>query len=520
MHNVPGVLNIDGGRSYKTIIEAFTETEVPMPVSGKWANAGMVRGGAVDFAWVVKNAQHYRVPQRRKRVLAVADFTGRRAAEILFKSESLSGYFAARESARQGITADAESGAHGAGCGIVAAAFMAGQAKNARSIAYSETLSPTLKGAASGLNQTPSVLCVASGQSDAIAAASDELAPTLTIHHEAPYIWKEQTAYGICSHSSNSMLSNNPFSGIYEAETCKTLDQTCVNPVCNQGGVCVVEGGVPCEPKIARTLTARHDSSPCADRGQNVVAFAQNQRDEVRDLNDMAGCLAAYQGVKQQTYVMQSDKNCLTPWDKQQSRIHMPDGNSPTLVGADGDGGRNPAGLVMTEIHPDVTGTLCGSGAGTSRTAGNCNETDLAIAYCLQGNMIGRANKNGPQGNGVNEEISFTLNTTDKHAVAAVDCRNLYENDKLSGTLQAKDGAGYSLNYVNPVRTGYVIRRLTPTECERLMAFPDDYTAVGHDGKIMSDSTRYQMLGNSIVVNVLAYIMQNVAELLGGAAYD
>jgi DNA (cytosine-5)-methyltransferase 1 len=49
--NVPGVLNIDGGRSYKTIIEVFTETEVPMPVFGKWTNAGMVRGGSVDFVW-------------------------------------------------------------------------------------------------------------------------------------------------------------------------------------------------------------------------------------------------------------------------------------------------------------------------------------------------------------------------------------------------------------------------------------------------------------------------------------
>jgi hypothetical protein len=351
---------------------------------------------------------------------------------------------------------------------------------------------------------------VATGQADAIAAVADELAPTLTLNHEAPYICKEQTAYGICSQSSNSMKSSNAFSGIYEAETSKTLDTTCANPACNQGGIAVVE------PKIARTLTARHDSSPCVDRGQNVVVFAQNQRAEVRDLNDLAGCLAAEPGMKQQTYIMQSDNNSLTPWDLQQSRIHTPNGTSPTLAGADGGGGRNPAGLVLTEIHPDVTGTLLGSGAGMSRAAGHGGETDLAVAYCLQGNMIGRADKNGPQGKGVNEEISFTLNTIDQHAVAAVDCRNLYENDKISGTLASKSSGGHSLNYTNPVRTGYVIRRLTPTECERLMAFPDGYTEIGHDGKVMSDSARYQMLGNSIVVNVLAYIMQNIAEQLGG----
>jgi DNA (cytosine-5)-methyltransferase 1 len=202
------------------------------------------------------------------------------------------------------------------------------------------------------------------------------------------------------------------------------------------------------------------------------------------------------QGVKQQTYVMQPDKNCLTPWDRQQARIYAPNGKSPTLAGADGGGGRNPAGLVMTEVHPEITGTLCGSGAGTSRTAGNCNETDLAVAYCLQGNMIGRADENGPQGSGVNTDLSFTLNTADRHAVAY----------------------GESSYYQNPIRLGYVIRRLTPTECERLMAFDDGYTETGHDGKVMSDSARYQMLGNSIVVNVLAYIMQNIAEQLGEAA--
>jgi DNA (cytosine-5)-methyltransferase 1 len=70
--------------------------------------------------------------------------------------------------------------------------------------------------------------------------------------------------------------------------------------------------------------------------------------------------------------------------------------------------------------------------------------------------------------------------------------------------------------YQNPVRTGYIVRRLTPTEAERLMSLPDGYTEYGHDGKLMSDSARYSALGNSIVVNVLAYIMQNIAEHLNG----
>jgi DNA (cytosine-5)-methyltransferase 1 len=534
--NVTGLLSSGkgsyAGRDYKTVLEAFCESEIPMPQSGRWANAGMVRGRGIDLAWVVKDAQHHRTAQRRRRLFVVVDFAGQRAGEILFVPQSLSGYFAARGGEGERTSPDPESGAGGACCGmtaggnqtvstlcasygtkwngnagaysgdqfvaepvaaygetgrgywqdgvqtiraqgenhpshpsnVVVGAFMAGQAKNARSIAYNESVSPTLKGSPSGLNQVP---CI-------------------------------------------------------------------------------------CEPELARALMARGDSSPCADRGQNIIAFAQNQRDEVRDLNGVAGALAAEPGVKQQTYIAQpTAPKCLTPWDTQQARVFTPDGTSPTLAGADGGGGRNPAGVIMIEppavgvhqnqsgevstsetaytlsassnasarnaplvAHPAVVGTICASGAGTSRPAGNANETDLCVAYCLQGNMIGRKDENGPQGSGVNKDVSFTVSAADRHAVAAVDCRNLKECNEVSGTLQAKNGAGYSLNYQNPVRTGYIVRRLTPTECERLMSLPDGWTEHGHNGKPMSDSARYQMCGNSIVVNCLAYIMQNIAAHL------
>ncbi|MDR2089131.1 MAG: DNA cytosine methyltransferase [Clostridiales Family XIII bacterium] len=484
------------GRDYQTVLEAFAEAEIPMPRSDKWANAGMVRGNGFDLAWIVKDAaKHYRVPQRRRRLFVVVDFTGarNRAGEILFVPQSLSGYFAARESERQGTPAHLGSGAFGAGGAgfngwrsasgsieyaeersptitasmppdVVVGAFMAGQHESARSIAYNEEASPTLKDSPSGLNQVP----------------------------------------------------------------------------------CVVE------PRIARALTARHDSSPCADRGQNIVAFAQNRRNELRDLGETAVRLAADPGVKQQTHIANEKKDCLNPWDTQQARIHTPDGLSPTLASADGGGGRRPGGLVMIEApavgvhqnqagelavsdtaytlsassnasarnaplvaHPETAGTLCASGVGLSRPAGMGSEPDLCVAYCLQGNMIGRQDLNGPQGGGVNEEIGFTLSAADKHCVAAADRRNLKETGEAGGTLRSECMGGRSPDHANPIRTGYVIRRLTPLECERLMALPDGWTQYGHDGKAISDGARYRMCGNSIVVNVLAYIMQNIAAFLG-----
>ena len=100
--------------------------------------------------------------------------------------------------------------------------------------------------------------------------------------------------------------------------------------------------------------------------------------------------------------------------------------------------------------------------------------------------------------------------------VNAVDCRNLREIGDTSGTLQAKSkSGGYSLNYQNPVRIGLNVRRLTPLEAERLMGFPDFWTQYGHDGRAISDSKRYSMLGNSIAVPCVAYIMQGIRQVLG-----
>ncbi len=78
---------------------------------------------------------------------------------------------------------------------------------------------------------------------------------------------------------------------------------------------------------------------------KSAIAFAANQRDEVRDLQDVAGALGAQPGMKQQTFV--AETNCLNGWDTQQSRIFLPEGVAPTLAGADGGGGRNPGGLLF-----------------------------------------------------------------------------------------------------------------------------------------------------------------------------
>ena len=90
--NVPGAFTSNNGEDFRAVLKEVTKTDIPMPASGEWATAGMVRGGEVDTAWRILDAQYWGVPQRRKRIYLIGDFGGQRAGEILFKSESVLGY--------------------------------------------------------------------------------------------------------------------------------------------------------------------------------------------------------------------------------------------------------------------------------------------------------------------------------------------------------------------------------------------------------------------------------------------
>ena len=63
--------------------------------------------------------------------------------------------------------------------------------------------------------------------------------------------------------------------------------------------------------------------------------------------------------------------------------------------------------------------------------------------------------------------------------------------------------------------TRYVVRRLTPLECERLQGFPDGWTDVEYRGRPASDAARYRAIGNSMTVPVMAWILGRVGASLG-----
>ena len=432
--NVPGAFSSNSGEDFKAVLEAVIgvaepETQVPMPEKNRWPYADCYMGDGWSVAYRVLDAQFWGVPQRRKRIYLVADFAGRRAFDILFKSEGLSGYSAEgfrswqrtagsaadrtgtaslclndqggqRMDVTDDVTATLRAEAHHPPCVLESAGFCTEHSAKSRSIGYEEETSPTLRAGV-----VPAAVALENHPTDSrVKIAEDGKIQTLTSRMgtgggNVPLVMKirsgcegggkgpliqtdksatlscnndqtlfEPKAYSICSKESNAMKSDNPHSGIYEAETSRTIDGNGGNPGCNQGGIAVVE------------------------------------------------------------------------------------------------------------------------------------------SYAIQGSMIGRNDKNGPQGDGINEDVSFTLNTVDRHAVYAMttgsftqvaedkaptvlardykdptavcygigrDTFNQGKNAKFAPTFEEELQPTLVAKRPGAIQSGYTVRRLTPTECARLQGFPD-----------------------------------------------
>lgn len=218
--NVPGAFSSNRGEDFRTVLEEFIrvkEKDAVMPAvpQAGWAYADCISGDGWSIAYRVFDAQYWGVPQRRRRIYLVADFRGECAQEILFKRESLRGYFEAGRMPWQGIAADAQNcvGTAIGGVDRYNQSFLPGLAQTLR--------------APGGGDCTPTVL-----------------APVAVYCHQGNGIdraGKCLTAYSFDSLSSNSMKSKNPHSGCRAVEIAKTLDTGYPDPSKNQGGIAIVE---------------------------------------------------------------------------------------------------------------------------------------------------------------------------------------------------------------------------------------------------------------------------------------
>lgn len=140
--------------------------------------------------------------------------------------------------------------------------------------------------------------------------------------------------------------------------------------------------------------------------------------------------------------------------------------------------------------------------------------------FCIAGNVIDRSDTAGANGTGVKEDVSYTLNTVDRPAVV-YDARGNGDGKVVPTMTGDHNGhiSDYSTVVVEKV-VKWIVRRLTPTECERLQGYPDDWTALGEwadsKGKLHkdADSPRYKALGNSIALPQWYYVLGGISDRL------
>jgi DNA (cytosine-5)-methyltransferase 1 len=123
--------------------------------------------------------------------------------------------------------------------------------------------------------------------------------------------------------------------------------------------------------------------------------------------------------------------------------------------------------------------------------------------------VIGRKPGNGGNGVGADDTgVMYTLTKTDIHAVAfAQNQRDEVRVMQVAGALAAEPGAKQQTY----AQIGMAVRRLTPTECERLQGFPDGYTDIRPGGKPTPDGPRYKALGNSMAIPPMRWLGQRIA---------
>ncbi len=117
--NVPGAFSSNGGEDFRAVLEetariADPSVSIPRSVGG-WATAGSIMGDGWSISWRTIDAQYWGVPQRRRRIYLIADFTGHAAPEILFEREGLRWDSTESGDARQGAAGETASGIGSAG---------------------------------------------------------------------------------------------------------------------------------------------------------------------------------------------------------------------------------------------------------------------------------------------------------------------------------------------------------------------------------------------------------------------
>lgn len=482
--NVPGAFSSNGGKDFAAVLEEairVAEPEAPdieVPEKGwnTWGGYHDEMGGRWSVAWRVLDAQHWGVPQRRRRIALVADFGGDTAWEVLFERKSVSGYPAEIGAAWEGPAAGAESGA------AYAVRIRGGCDGGGKGALVQTEKSGTIK---AGNDQT--LFCMATQQGGA-EVRNDDRAPTLTASAGMSGNNQPVVCAGFKLGNSEQARSIR-----YAEEQAPTLNAECggnkpaVMRLNDQGGNVM---GVSHD--VAGTLRAQEHGHQPAVMAFDTTQITSKQNGSIPDFGEPCHTLNANAHVP--CAVLDMSHACDVIRDCGEV--------APSLQARMGTGGNQ---IPLT--YQKTTGTLS-----PGAHAGSYNGQDAYNDMLVVSSEISPA---------LREKANDPYRTDMAAYVASVDCRNFTEGGEINGTLQAKESGGQSLNLNNTVRQNMVVRRLTPLECERLQGFPDGWTDIGDWVKTdkrgrkikvkgSADSPRYKALGNSIALPPWKWLLKRL----------
>lgn len=314
---------------------------------------------------------------------------------------------------------------------------------------------------------------------------TEKSATLSTLQDQTLFVAEPPKAYSFDSLASNSMKSSNPHSGCREVEIAKTLDTAPPDPAKNQGGIAILDAlpfdttqltspqngsnphfGDPCHPLAA---TAHPPAAVCIDC-RNMTA------------NEELSATLQAKGNGGQSL------NYINPVAE------------PLIYDArsNGDGITSP---TMTGDH-------------------NSRVTDYT-AITLQGDtvagaLLARDYKGPGRADSLGRVIAQPM---------GVDLYNgtLTGDKAVTLTTATGYGGGTGPSVIEKI-IRWIVRRLTPTECERLQGYPDGWTNLGewidskgktHKG---ADTPRYKALGNSIALPQWYYVLGGIADRLSDDA--
>ena len=572
--NVPGAFSSSGGEDFRCVLECLcgiVDESVSIPKPAKWANSGEIVGDGYSVAWRVLDAQYWGVPQRRKRIFLVADFTGGCAGKVLFESEGVSGYTPQGFCPWQRAAESSEACTGTSGIGFDG---YNGSVTNDKSATLGVNC-----GMSTGRNGV-----VLNDQGGNRMDVSDDVTCTLRAEaHHPPCVLESA---GFCTeHSAKAR-------GIgYEEECSPTLRAGTV-----PAAVALENHPTDSRVKISEDGKVQTLTSRMGTGGMNVPLLLK-----IRSGCEGGGKGPLIQEDKSATLSCNNDQTLFEPKSLDFRNIAVNEELSATLR-AKSNGGHS-----LNYINPVAYG-ICAKDSNSMKSSNpksgfykadttRCLDVNGGNPSCNQGGMAvvaleGNGSRPSHRGNGCSEEnVSYTLNAVEQHGVAygldraafnqgrnalfdfavteevepimvakgpGAVAAPAYSSSKASFFTETAEETANTLvatDYKDPPLVNdsdgmeYIVRRLTPTECARLQGFPDWWCSdlgtehpsdaetyewykifetyrriTGTSGKPKSDkqirkflkdphsdSAEYKMWGNGVALPCVYFVLSGIA---------